>query len=217
MSLKEYSKNKLYTKIIDRLIEASSLMTKEYETKVENDENKIRNHLIEKYLNKKELYKENIKILFSPENLEGFDSNTNEYSGRSDIAVFNEERFVNPKNYFIIECKRLDGSFNLNKKYIEEGIYRFVIEKKYKSFYNKSIMFGFIVNELKIRENTEKIRDIHSEDKQLLNIIKKDFVEIKIESNKYGIYSTEYLDNVENNFIEIGHIFYDFSSLIIIT
>lgn len=43
-----------------------------------------------------------------------------------------------------IECKRIDGTADLNKKYVKEGVARFVTQK-YSSYYGRNVMLGFVV------------------------------------------------------------------------
>ena len=65
-----------------------------------NDEDRITNRLVEKYLNNGS---SNYRyIIQSPEN---FDDKTDQYIGRTDIIVISKNYFIDSKAYFIIECK----------------------------------------------------------------------------------------------------------------
>ena len=65
--------------------------------------------------------------------------------------------------YYITECKRVDGSSDLNKKYVKEGVARFVTEK-YSSYYGRNIMLGFVVKKIDISSNVKLIEEIQNAD-----------------------------------------------------
>ncbi|WP_145856858.1 hypothetical protein [Pedobacter suwonensis] len=124
---------------------------------VENNENKIRNRLYRDYL-KKVSVKQSLGLehyIFHPEVPE-VDAEYNE-SARTDFMVYNSLTYVKDElAYYIIECKRIDGSKTLNDKYTENGIDRF-IQDRYPSNRKVNAMLGFIVKPLKINENSLKI------------------------------------------------------------
>lgn len=123
-----------------------------------NDENKIRDILLLNYLNDNELRQrfELINFLFDPE--------VPVNNGRSDIKVQTKDTFINTKAFYIIECKRLDGTSKLNKAYVNDGINRFTTNYKsenheyyYPSNYGINGMIGFIVKNVNIDGNIQKI------------------------------------------------------------
>ena len=128
-----------------------------------NNENKIRDILLE--------YLKNTKIRNEDCIIEGYlfeqevDEHTSHIAGRVDIKIRNINEFLIYEEhdaYFIIECKRLDGSKSLNDKYITEGIHRFT-SKKYSSYYGVNGMIGFVVNKINIDENITNIGDFFNE------------------------------------------------------
>ena len=52
-----------------------------------------------------------------------------QHIGRVDIRILLKSDFEKDDAYYITECKRIDGSSDLNKKYVKEGVARFVTEK----------------------------------------------------------------------------------------
>lgn len=96
-------------------------------------------------------YYDDLYLLFDAEVAEGYDLTSEEYIGRVDIKVYSINTIINPKDYYIIECKRIDGSSTLNRKFITEGICRFILNKpKYSSYNKKNIMLGFVVKNIDI-------------------------------------------------------------------
>lgn len=213
-------KQSLYELIIDSLIKCSNLMKKEClanKTKIANHEEKIRNHLLENYLENNDIRSKiglsGIAIRFIPETPENYSSSTDTYAGRADIKVVSTNwLFGNNKDYYIIECKRIDGSKTLNEKYIDEGICRFVIcPTKYPSPHKKNIMFGFVVKNIDFLINIDKMSKLHEE--KLKKILNKNFTLVKNDEEKnYSLYESKYI--VENKGLELEHIFYDFSVII---
>ena len=171
-----------------------------------NSENKIRNVLIEEYLiKKKKQYK--LHYWFDSEVPENFNKKEKGYTGRVDIRVLLPGFEKNIKYYFI-ECKRIDGTKSLNKKYVEEGIGRFVIQK-YSSNYNENIMWGFVVKKIDIFRNVNLIQDIQNENpnKYLQGkfncIVKKDMAQL---------YKSIY--DIQTKKLELWHVFSDFSDIV---
>jgi len=172
-----------------------------------NHEDKISNRLVAQYLDKNSL--ELIFILQKPEN---FNADTYTFTGRTDISVMSSDTLKNRSAYLTIECKRLNGEKRLNKKYVKEGISRFVEHPpKYSSYYGKSIMLGYIVRAINdISENTKKIDNIQREllvgvqigEMQLVSNGMKDFC-------RY--HCTYQANDIED--VELAHLFYDFSSV----
>ncbi len=121
-----------------------------------NDENGIRDILVNKYLNNSKI-KRIIKLEYFilPEVPETTSL------GRTDIRVFSPNTFYNQNEYYLIECKRLGrkaqrGSSGLNYKYIANGIQRFT-SGFYSSFYKVNGMIGFIVESIDITKNVGNI------------------------------------------------------------
>ena len=209
----ENIRNSIHNKIIDILIKSTERMINDKEI-IDNKENAIRDILYEKYLNNNNIRKqmENNNFIFDIESPENFDNSSKKYIGRVDIKVLSINTFNDTSDYYIIECKRIDGTNILNKKYIDEGISRFVVEPiKYKTKTNRNIMFGFIVKDINIRENTIKIKNIHSTNEYIKNNISEDFIEERQHENIYSLYRTSYY---EHN-IKLFHIFYNISKIII--
>jgi hypothetical protein len=93
---------------------------------------------------------------FEPEVLENYIHGVPQ--GRVDLKVYNINEFRHRKRYFIIECKRIDGNPSLNRKYVTEGIMRFVgSPPKYTSYVKSNCMLGFLVRAVDIDKNVDSI------------------------------------------------------------
>jgi len=129
---------------------------------IENNENKIRNRLYKDYLKSS-----NVRTwlglesyIFHPEVPE-IDDNYDE-SARTDLIVYNALTYAKDETaYYVIECKRIDGTKTLNDKYVINGINRF-IDNRYPS--NKSVngMLGFVVKSIDIKDNVSRITGLTS-------------------------------------------------------
>lgn len=212
-------RSSLFQVILDKLIVCSKLMYDDKiksNMKIENDENKIRNRLLEGYLDnervRKDLGIDLMKIRFMPEVQENYNENTTSYEGRVDIKVVTQNWLASNKDdYYTIECKRIDGYSSLNKKYILEGIVRFVREPvKYNSHNDENIMFGFVVRSIDIGENTKVINEIHNFE---LNDIIIEELKCNCECQDYHRYSSKY--NVTKRELRLEHLFYDFSNIVL--
>jgi len=131
---------------------------KRNEIKFGNNEIVICNYLFSNYLNNDEMM-QRIGLedyIFIPETPENYvDSKP---VGRVDFQVFSTDRFRHRNRYFIIECKRLDGGSDLNRKYIDKGIRRFVdIPPKYTSHFKMNCMLGIAVKTFDFEENINNI------------------------------------------------------------
>ena len=172
-----------------------------------NHEDEISNRLVAQYLDNNSL--ELIYILQKPEN---FNADSDTFTGRTDISVMSSDILKNRSAYLTIECKRLDGGKTLNKKYVKEGIARFVEHPpKYSSYYGKSIMLGYIVKAINdISEHTKNIDNIQREllvgiqigEMQLVSDGMKDF------SHYHCTYQANDIEDVK-----LAHLFYDFSDV----
>ena len=146
-------------------------------------------------------------VRFIPEVVENYNQNELKYHGRVDIKVVSENWFRCINDYYIIECKRLDGSDRLNQKYIDEGVCRFVIEPpKYISPNNRGIMFGIIVSREDISSLSNAISKI--ETSKLKKYIIDSFVD-KEKAFKHKVFESKY-----SNGLYINHLLYDFSEII---
>lgn len=176
--------------------------------KLPNDENKIRSIILENYLDNDDVRKINrmSSYRFMPENMENY-TGTGTYLGRTDIRITLSSDFKKKNAYYIVECKRIDGSNSLNQKYVEEGVRRFV-RKKYSSYYGKNIMFGFVVKKVNISQNTKEIEDIQ-------NASTDSFLHGKIKIIGTSGISEHYkcTYKIASGELELRHVFADFSSL----
>lgn len=103
-----------------------------------------------------------------------FDKEVDEGEGRVDIKIIGINDFENHDAYYVIECKRLDGTSSLNKAYNTHGIERLTTSYKsskckpyYSSYYGVNGMIGFIIRAINIDVNIENIGDF-------FNMIEKD-------------------------------------------
>lgn len=196
--------------IIDKILGCCNIMIEDCVTngdKIKNDEEEIRDYLLENYLDNN-LIRRKVgltKFLFQAEVREKKPSS--QKHGNVDIKILIcPNSFEDTKAYFVIECKRIDGSSTLNNKYISEGVCRFVSPTAYYTTYrNRNIMFGFIVKNIDITNNVEKINLIQKSRTELT--ITEDFTK-KLDN----IYTSKYKYNTKD--IMLYHIFHDFSRII---
>lgn len=214
-------KQGLYAKILDFLVKGIELMvinSCNNGIKLENNEEKITAHLVEVYLNnpsvRNKLFIQNVPIKFMNEYVENFDINSNTYAGRVDIKVVSSNWLSceNNNDYYTIECKRIDGSNDLNKKYITQGVKRFVVPPiKYPSYHGRNIMLGYIVKEIDINEIILTIDSIHK--LELSEFIEKDIQCILNRSSiNHYIYESSY--NTDNSLLLLSHLFYNLHNVV---
>ncbi len=215
--LNQIAKNNIYEDMINFIFISLEKMRENLlaENKnIKNDEEKIRTHLLEHYLKNeqfKEKYFDDLYLLFDAEVAEGYDLTSEEYIGRVDIKVYSINTIINPKDYYIIECKRIDGSSTLNRKFITEGICRFILNKpKYSSYNKKNIMLGFVVKNIDIEINTARINEIQSKIENI-HICEK-LERLKKEKEEYYLYRNKY--KCGDKKIELSHLFYNLSDVI---
>lgn len=174
-----------------------------------NHEDKISNRLVERYLKENKL-----GLKFIREMSENFNDKTDTYIGRTDIIVGSSDWLHNHRAYYVIECKRIDGSNGLNEKYVSEGVFRFVgfPEPKYSSHYGKNIMLGYIVKAIDIRENTKKIDTLQRKSLVDLTIGSMSFVS----GGRQGLFRYQCLYQSEETLqsVALTHLFHDFSSVV---
>lgn len=175
-----------------------------------NNENQIRSIMVEEYLdNDKVRSAHNMsEYSFTPETQEHYDGNGN-YIGRADIRIKLKTDFDKHNAYYIVECKRIDGSADLNKKYVEEGIARFVTQK-YSAYYGKNIMLGFIVRRIDISKNTKEIENIQNSS---IDVHMHGIFDMVNQGKSHEIYKCVY--QLESGELELRHIFSDFSEILI--
>lgn len=214
-SLNQNFKQRFCDIIITALITGCKLMVEDcYERHltIQNHEEKIRTHLLENYLENDDarsiLGLELVPVRFLPEVLENYDRTTDTYAGRTDIRVVSSNWLSNRQDYYTVECKRIDGTSSLNKKYVDEGICRFIGDApKYPSFNNQNIMLGFLVKDIDYILTIEEICDIHK--KSIGEIIAKDITILK-RAGDYCLCESAYI-----NQLSLSHIFYNISSVVI--
>lgn len=213
-SLNSMVKENYFEQIIMLLIKSSELILKN-NVKIENHEEKITAHIVENYLNNHNFIDSSFPFSFQPECSENFNPTTNTYAGRVDIRVLSIDYFSrkNLQDYYTIECKRIDGKANLNKKYVTEGVARFVVPPiKYQSYHNKNIMFAYVVTNIDIKSNIINIDKIHK--RELSKFITKDISINKNQPNN-SCYLCESEYSSVSDKLKLSHIFYDFSSIVI--
>jgi len=138
----------------------------------------------------------------------------NNNQGRVDIFI--QETLSDEKPEFIIECKVLNSNGmnskdKLNGKYVSNGILRFLTEHYYitNNLYVNA-MIGFVVDEIDITENVNRLNELS---KKILNNLVNITKEISlIEPN---IYQSNY-ETINNKEFLIYHQMMDFSDNIII-
>ncbi len=212
--LNQHFKQNFYNIIITTLITSCKLMIENCcsnKLSIPNHEEKIRTYLLENYLENEKtrciIGLSDVPIRFLPEVPENYDMDNNTYIGRTDIRVLSSNWLSNPKDYYIVECKRIDGTKSLNQKYVDEGIGRFVGDSpKYSSYNNQNIMLGFVVKEIDCSVVISDISNIHIN--RIGSLIDKD---ITIIENSKDYYLCE---SVYTNKLYLSHIFYDISSAV---
>lgn len=204
----------LYNLIVLTVRKSCELMAEECATGgkiLDNHEEKIRNHLLENYLNNDQIRPqtgtESIPLRFLPEVPEHYDSSSDTYSGRTDIKVVSINWFANYSDYYTIECKRIDGTKPLSKKYVVEGICRFLGNPPlYPSYHNKNLMLAFLVKDVDPSKILDDISSAHRE--ELHSKIIKDITIVET-SSAYFFCESEYTSG-----LLLGHLFYDFSTIV---
>lgn len=210
----EFGQN-LYTIIINALIAGCALMVDDCRKsgqKIPNREELIRNRLLEQYLDndnvRAELGLADVLIRFSPEVPEGYDKNTGVYTGRTDIRVTSINWLLNRNDYYTVECKRIDGTQVLNKKYVDEGISRFANNPpKYPSYHHRNIMLAFVVKSVNRNAVISAIAQIHA---IYLNAITTQNIAVSQVAPEYSLCESRYSSG-----LTLGHIFYDVSDAVI--
>lgn len=163
--------------------------------------------MLEEYINKQKDthnmlgYKFELEV---PENYAG----SGKYIGRVDIRILLKGDFEKDDAYYIVECKRVDGSTDLNKKYIKNGVARFVTEK-YSSYYGRNIMLGFVVKKIDVSANVKLIENIQNKELDQYMHGGFEFIEKKGVAESYKC-----MYQIQSGEVELCHIFSDYSSII---
>jgi len=174
-----------------------------------NNENKIRNKLVNNYLNDNKIRnKIDLKnYYFQPE------APTKNDTGRIDIKIISQQTtFSNTDFFYAIECKRLNGKNKLNNEYISNGIKRFT-DEKYPFCENTAGMIGFVVSQMNIHENIGLINQLLQSTFNEANT-EKGLMKKQINPNfEYSYYSCHKVGKTTKT---IYHLMFDFSSNIAI-
>lgn len=200
-----------FEKITDYIIDICELVVKDYkkkQLKLPNDENEIRSIMLEEYMKRQKGaygmtdYRFELEV---PENYVG----NGKHIGRVDIRILLKNDFEKEDAYYIIECKRIDGTSNLNKKYIKEGVARFVTQK-YSSYYGRNIMLGFVVKKIDMSANAKLIEGIQNAESDQHMHGSFQFVGSKGVTNSYKC-----MYQIHSGEVELRHIFSDYSSIML--
>ncbi|WP_114939634.1 hypothetical protein [Mucilaginibacter endophyticus] len=196
-----------FNQIMDFVLQCYHLMLKKYQGKqIENNENKIRNRLYKDFLNSNQT-RQLIDIFpcrFECECAE-IDTQYKEI-GYTDIKVLTTISLSNSDAYYIIECKRIDGSRHLNNEYIKEGVFRFVDVLKYPSYNNVCGMIGFVVKEIDTDKNIQNLNEI------LIEVSSPAPLKL-IEQSALGRYTSIHT-KTNNKPLKVSHLMLDYSSIV---
>lgn len=199
-----------FEKMINYILDICQLVVEDYEKKqmkLPNDENQIRSILLEEYLKKQKGAYDMSDYRFELEVPENYAGN-GKHIGRVDIRILLKNDFEKEEAYYIIECKRIDGTSDLNKKYVKEGIARFITQK-YSSYYGRNIMLGFVVKKIDVAANARLIESIQNKDSNVY--MHGDFGF----AGKKGINeSYQCIYQVTSGELELRHIFSDYSNIV---
>ena len=201
-----------YAQIIPHLIECCKLMKAESiaeNNPLKNHEDRISDRLVANYLNAMP----NAPFRFRGQSQVNFDKETDSFVGRIDFEVITSDIFRNDEVYHVIECKRIDGSYKYNKKYVVEGVERFfsVPMPKYPSYNGRSTMIGYVVKDIDIPANATKIDVLQQ---QLLPLVfVGNFKQTQTDNSQYCVYACEYKSD-HTGLIELTHLFFNFADAI---
>ena len=128
-----------------------------------------------------------------------------EKEGRLDLKIERLKPYTDPKAYFSIECKRIDGKnparkSGLNAKYVKEGIDRYRLEK-YTAFHGINGMFGFVVAAINIEDNVNAINLFLSK--------KEHLTKVRIDKQFEESYLSKHITNTGKN-LSLYHLMFDF-------
>jgi hypothetical protein len=204
--------NQVYTRefesILEKITTCYQFLRKDNIKVPLNDENGIRDILVNDYINNTEIKKSiDLNYFVLPEVPES--SST----GRTDIRIFSPNSFLNQKEYYIIECKRLDnnarrGVSGLNYKYIENGIQRFTTNF-YSSYYKTNAMIGFVVEAFNIEDNIDDLNFLLENNFKHIETLAFITKESFIKNFDYHYHSNHKTKNGYN--LKLYHLMFDFS------
>lgn len=181
-----------------------------------NDENKIRDVMLNNYLKKEDFKRKNSNLSDYH-----FDMETIENEGRADIRILPVNPYIEDEAYYIIECKRIDsknliGNSGLNAEYIKNGICRFTSEY-YSSYFRINGMIGFVVEKLDIGQNVLNINSILNKDfindrniKVNAHVLKK-ITPVSLSSGFKYSYTSEHQAS-KHGTISLYHLMFNFSN-----
>lgn len=199
-----------FEKIANYIFNICELVVEDFEKKrlkLPNDENKIRSIMVEEYMKKQKSVYGMSDYRFEIETPENYVGN-GKHIGRVDIRILLKNDFEKEDAYYVIECKRIDGTSDLNKKYVKEGVARFVTQK-YSSYYGRNIMLGFVVKKIDMSDNAKLIEKIQNKDLDKNMHGNFEF----IESNGV-VESYKCIYKIQSGEVELRHIFSDYSSIV---
>lgn len=186
-----------------------------------NDEDLITARLYEDFLDD-DNFREQCNLKDYTFELESAATKNYRQVGYKDLKVRVNNRlqgFESTKSAYVIECKRLDGkqakkthTKTLNRKYLEDGVKRFVDELYTdKNIHKQSAMLGYIISQIDISQNVSHINDLINSmaDLQTIQLLKPFTI---LKSFQYA-YSSKH-KSVNANNIGIYHLMLDFSSKI---
>lgn len=207
-----YLHNKsFYTKefenLLGKIVACYKLMVNN-NVSLSNNENKIRDELLLKYL-KNDKTRQELGLSDFLFDREVPEDNTN---GRTDIKIQTLNTFTQTEAYYILECKRLDNKklrdkTGLNNKYIKEGIFRFT-SNQYSSYHRVNGMIGFVVGDIDIHANIENLNHLLTQCSDITttgHINKSNF----IDDFEYHYNSTH--QDTEKKELKLYHLMFDFS------
>lgn len=150
-----------FVNLMDNIYKCYELIIRDGIVIPKNDENGIRDILLLDYISKKEIRHDICSI-------KGFrfDKEVDVGNGRVDIKIITDKDFEEYEEFYVIECKRLDGHAKLNNAYVDDGIKRFTTSYKsssllfyYPSSYGVNGMIGFVIDKIDIDSNMRKIKE----------------------------------------------------------
>lgn len=201
-----------FEQISDYIVESCNLLSVDYQhqgKRMPNHENTIRNILLEEYLDddSQRINYGMRDYRFIPETQEHYDGQGN-YIGRADIRIMLKTDFEKRDAYYLVECKRLDGSHNMNKEYVEEGVARFVF-RKYSAYYGKGLMLGFVVRAMNITKNTQEIECLQNASAEPSMHGKFAALDISASREMYRC-----VCQIQGGELELRHVFVDLSGVV---
>jgi len=171
-------------------------------------EDKITNRLYQYHLR----YSQICGLRFILQSPQAYDPENDSFYGRADIQVESVDLFKNVDDYYLIECKRIDGTVALNKAYVSEGVARFVVHPpKYPSYHKRNIMLGYVVRSIDVEANSKNIADIQIKTLKEMAVDAFDLVS-KAAEEFYRYFCAYQSEDVGK--IDLTHLFYDFSSVV---